>query len=319
MKIAMIGSGAAGSVFASYLRRGGADMTLVDMYKEHMDKIKADGMTFDIFPDESYQLTGFKTAYDADDIGIMDVVIFMTKATQLDAAVQSAKSCIGPDTVAVSLINGLGNDDVLLKYFPAGRIIIGSGVIGTQLKGPGHCMSIPNGDVQMNFGPIEHTPLSDKIGKYLLECFNKGGCHAYLRDEIIPFIWKKVIINSTMNTVCAVLRLPIGAVENDPYGKELFHRVIREACAVATAKNCPLDVDEFIKNDHEPVAVSCATYYPSMCQDVFMNRRQTEISVLNGKISEYGKQLGIPTPTNDLLTLIISAIQGNYDKQYQEK
>ena len=196
-----------GSVFASYLKRGGADMTLVDMYKEHMDKVAAEGMTFDIFPDERYQLTGFKA----------------------------------------------------------------------------------------------------------------GNCHAYLRDEIVPFIWKKVIINSTMNTVCAVLRMNIGTVEADPYGRELFHRVIREACAVATAKGCPLEAEEFIREDHNPVAVSCATYYPSMCQDVFMNKRQTEISVLNGKISEYGKQLGILTPTNDLLTLIISAIQGNYDKQYQEK
>jgi len=39
MKIAMIGSGAAGSVFATYLKKGGADMYLVDKYKAHMDKI----------------------------------------------------------------------------------------------------------------------------------------------------------------------------------------------------------------------------------------------------------------------------------------
>lgn len=52
MKIAMIGSGAAGSVFAGYLRRGGAELTLVDPYKEHMDKIARDGLTFVIYPDQ---------------------------------------------------------------------------------------------------------------------------------------------------------------------------------------------------------------------------------------------------------------------------
>ena len=83
MKIAMIGSGAAGSVFAGYLRRGGADITLVDPYKEHMDKIAKDGLTFVIYPDQEYQVTGYKTAYNADHIGTMDIVIFMTKATQL--------------------------------------------------------------------------------------------------------------------------------------------------------------------------------------------------------------------------------------------
>ena len=57
-------------------------------------------------------------------------------------------------------------------------------------------------------------------------------------------------------------------------------------------------------------------YYPSMCQDALMHKRQTDISVLNGKIAEYGKELGIPTPTNQVLTEIVSAIQNNYDIQY---
>lgn len=101
MKIAMVGSGAAGSVFASYLRAGGADMTLVDPYKAHMDKVAKDGMKFTIYPDKTTVLTGFKTAYNADDIGIMDIVIFMTKANQLENAIVSAKPCIGPNTVLV--------------------------------------------------------------------------------------------------------------------------------------------------------------------------------------------------------------------------
>lgn len=90
MKIAMIGSGAAGSVFACYLRRGGADITLVDPYKEHMDKVAKEGMTFVIYPDQTYHVDGFKTAYNADDIGVMDIVIFMTKTTTLEAAIKTA-------------------------------------------------------------------------------------------------------------------------------------------------------------------------------------------------------------------------------------
>lgn len=106
MKIAMVGSGAAGSVFASYLRAGGADMTLVDPYKAHMDKVAKDGMKFTIYPDKTTVLTGFKTAYNADDIGIMDIVIFMTKTNQLDEALKGAAPCIGPETVLVSLVLG---------------------------------------------------------------------------------------------------------------------------------------------------------------------------------------------------------------------
>jgi ketopantoate reductase len=63
VKFAMIGSGAAGSCFAAFLRKAGADITLVDPYKEHMDKVAADGLDFTIYPDEHYHIDGFKTAY----------------------------------------------------------------------------------------------------------------------------------------------------------------------------------------------------------------------------------------------------------------
>jgi len=91
----------------------------------------------------------------ADDIGIMDIVIFVTKATQLESAVQSAMPCIGPDTVLVSLINGLGNDDILLRHFPANRILCGSGALGTQLKEPGCCVSTEVEGTLVHFGALE--------------------------------------------------------------------------------------------------------------------------------------------------------------------
>jgi 2-dehydropantoate 2-reductase len=319
MKIAMVGSGAAGSVFASYLRAGGADMTLVDPYKEHMDKVAKDGMKFTIYPDKTTQLTGFKTAYSADDIGTMDIVIFMTKANQLENAIVGAKPCIGPNTVLVSLINGLGNDDKLLKYYPASRCMIGSGVIGTALDGPGGCISTPSEGVIMNFGALENNELTIAAGKHMEECFNKGGCEAVFREDVLPFLWKKVVVNCTVNTVCAVLRLKIGYVEADPNGQKLFHDVIRECCAVANAKGVALDADEFIKVDHQHIIDNISDYYPSMAQDVLWKKYRTEIDTLNGAISDYGKQFGIPTPTCDVLSTVIRCIQNNYDNQYKDQ
>lgn len=291
MKIAMVGSGAAGSVFASYLRAGGADMTLVDPYKAHMDKVAKDGMKFTIYPDKTTVLTGFKTAYNADDIGIMDIVIFMTKANQLENAIVSAKPCIGPNTVLVSLINGLGNDDKLLKYYPASRCMVGSGVIGTALDGPGGCISTPSEGVIMNFGALENNELTQAAGKYMEDCFNKGGCEAVFREDVLPFIWKKVTVNCTVNTVCAV----------------------------ANAKGVKMDADEFIRVDHQHIIDNISDYYPSMAQDMLYKKLRTEVDTLTGAISDYGKQFNIPTPTCDVLSDIVRCIQDNYDNQYGEK
>ena len=88
MKIVMYGSGAAGSVFASFLRGGGADMVLVDRYKAHMEKVAADGMYFTVhqqvngeYQDETRHLTGFRTYTDAESAakaeGKADIIIYM--------------------------------------------------------------------------------------------------------------------------------------------------------------------------------------------------------------------------------------------------
>lgn len=92
MKITMIGSGAAGSVFAAYLKKGGASLYLVDRYKAHMDKIAADGLVFSS-PEGEEVLTGFVTASSAESIGVMDVVILMVKATQTESIMPTLTSC----------------------------------------------------------------------------------------------------------------------------------------------------------------------------------------------------------------------------------
>ncbi len=294
-------------------------MTLVDVYKAHMDKVAADGMTFRIDPDQSYHLDGFKTAYSADEIGIMDAVIFLTKATQLENAIIGAAPCIGPETVVISLINGLGNEDKLLKYHPANRCMIGSGSIGTVLDGPGMCTSYPNGGVVVNFGTIETSSRSVEVGKQLEKYFNEGGAKAVFREDILPLVWWKVIKNSSHSPVSAVLRLSIGDTDRCQYGRELYNRVIREGVAVAKAKGIQImDADEFIAHDHEQ-CLENGPYVNSMTQDVCWKKLPTEVDMLCGALSEQGKLVGVPTPTCDVLTLIIKSIERNYDNQLKDK
>ena len=221
-----------------------------------------------------------------------------------------------PFCALCSLINGLGNDDILLKHFPANRILCGSGALGTQLREPGCCVSTEVQGTLVHFGALENGPVTDKAGKHLAEVFTKGGCRAEFNEDDRPNIWKKVIINCTVNTVCALLRLKIYEVAEDPYGMELFRGVVREACAIATAKGVPFDAVEFENTHLKNFIDNMGDYYPSMAQDMLINHRQTEIEVLNGKLSEYGKQFGIPTPVNDVLVIMVKAIQANYDKQY---
>ena len=329
MKIVMYGSGAAGSVFASYLKRGGADMILIDRYEAHMNAVNENGMKFTIhendgtgeYKDRIEQLLGFR-AYTSSEAaaeaeGKVDAIIYMTKATQLESALNDSLPLIGKDTVGISLINGIGNDDYMFKVFEKDHTVIGSGVIGTRLDAPGACTAIPAGGVMMNFGATERSARSDEVCQAVYDYFHAGECNAMWRkDDIYQAVWTKVCVNCTANTCCATLRLKINEIDADPYGRALNHQVIREVCAIATARGIPMDADEFIANQWQEIIDTTGDYYTSMGQDVFMHHRQTEIDVLNGKISEYGKQYGIPTPANDTLSMIIRCVQNNYDKQY---
>ena len=122
-------------------------------------QVAENGMNFTIHLQENGEyrdinevLTGFRTYTSAEAAaaaeGKVDVIIYMTKATQLEAAIADSLPLAGENTVACSLINGLGNDDNLLKFFPAERCIIGSGVLGTAMPAPGSCVSTPAGGVQ---------------------------------------------------------------------------------------------------------------------------------------------------------------------------
>lgn len=316
MKIAMIGSGAAGSVFAAYLKKGGADLYLVDRYQAHMDKIAQDGLTF-VSPAGEEVLTGFHTAPTAEHIGIMDIVILMVKATQTDSVMPTVLPCIGPETVVVSLQNGLGNDVTLAKYLPESRIICGFGTIGTELPQPGKCVSKPESGIIMHFGASQKSAQNDQIGQYLQETFIKGGCEARYEENIKPFIWKKAISNSGYNTLSAITRIKVGPEIADPFGQELIWQIWKEGCEVAKADGAG-DLWPEMQAEMPRLAEGFATYYPSMAQDVLIHQRQTEISVLNGAIVKYGERYGIPTPVNSVLTAVISCIQNNYDKQYKE-
>ena len=316
MKIAMIGSGAAGSVFACYLKKGGAEMTLVDRYQRHMDACRESGLRF-VTPEGEELLTGFQTASSAAQLDVQDLVILMVKATQTEGLIPDLRHCVGPETVVVSLQNGLGNDELLSRYFPPESILYGFGTIGTELPEPGKCVSKPESGVIMRFGAVKDSPLSRRAGQWLEQCFNAGGCSTVFESDIRPFVWKKAISNSGYNTLSALLRLKVGDYLALEAGEDLLKFAWSEVCAVCRAVT-GVDLWPEMLEELPRLKQGFATYYPSMAQDVLIHQRQTEVQLLNGAIVRYGEACGIPTPVNEALTRMITCIQASYEKQYQK-
>ena len=307
MKIAMIGCGAAGSVFAAYLRRGGAELTLVDPYRAHMDAIRREGLRFRLRGEEQL-LTGFACCDSAAELGPVDAVILMVKATQTAAVLPALRGCLGAETVVVSLQNGLDNDRILKDFVDPGRILCGFGRIGTELPAPGLCVAKPEEGVVMRFGPLRENERLRALGLRLQTLFCDGGCEARYEPDIRPFLWKKAIANAGYNTLSAVLGLKVGPLLDSEEGRALCLRVWEEGCAVAEAAGVG-DLRAGLREELPRLRAGFADYYPSMAQDLRIHHRKTEILHLNGAIARIGRELGVPTPLNEALTEMVLLLE----------
>ena len=100
---------------------------------------------------------GFACCGSAAELGPVDAVILMVKATQTAAVLPALRGCLGAETVVVSLQNGLDNDRILKDFVDPGRILCGFGRIGTELPAPGLCVAKPEEGVVMRFGPLREN------------------------------------------------------------------------------------------------------------------------------------------------------------------
>lgn len=319
MKIGILGCGATGSVFAAYLKKGGAeDIWLIDLNREHMDAVRDQGLIMKDHNGEAL-LTGFPTAYSASEVGPCDILIVLVKSTHTHSAMEGAACCITEKTAVISLQNGLGNDLDLAEYVPVERIGCGCGRIGTVLEAPGVCVSKPaQGIVNMYVGPVGGGHAAAAACKYIVDCFARGGLNPEYLDDVRPALWKKAAANSGFNTVCAVLGLTMKQVYENGEALTLVKQILREASDTAAALGVAENLYDGLVSDIPKTVASYGDYYPSLAQDFLIYKRQTEVNTLSGAISRFGKIAGVSTPTCDILSQVVKAVQADYSLRYKD-
>jgi len=318
MKIAMLGAGAIGSMLGLFLQEGGADVRLVDPYKEHMDKIANEGLVLHSISGENKQVK-MRTFYSADECGEVDLIIIMMNGLISRKALSMAGAMIGPNTCICTCQNGFGQEEALQEFFPDSRILMGVLGFSSVLVAPGEIRGNINrkaGKVHIWMGlkDYEHGPV--EMAKQIVDYAVKGSLVAYYTDDIQQHIWEKAANNCACNALCAVSRLTLEQVYEVPEGKHLHNEILRELCQVGQARGVKINYEETLKAFEEITYPGVCKHYPSTAQDVFKKKR-TEIDFLNGAIARYGKAAGIPTPYNDMVTCLCKVIEANYDNLVQ--
>lgn len=297
MKVCIIGCGAIGSLFGAHLARlSDVEVWAYDPNAEHVDAINKNGLRLTGLADF---VSPVRASTNAAEIPPCDFGIIAAKTLHTRAAME-ATAHIFENGAVCSVQNGVGNEEIIAEYVP--RVILGTTFPAGHITTPGVVNQDTGGKTWI--GPFGPKPASMQEVEQLGEAMNRSGMTCLPMADARGALWTKLIFNSASNAMGALTRLPHGIACEQVW--PVMVALAEEGIAVSKALGVTLDGDPVALLEYgKKVAYN---HKPSMLQDV-LAKRATEIDALNGGIARIGKQVGVPTPLNDAMTVMIKGLE----------
>ncbi|WP_028346361.1 ketopantoate reductase family protein [Bradyrhizobium murdochi] len=289
MQVAVVGAGAVGCYYGGLLLKAGHDVTFIGR-QPHVDAINAHGLLLDT---KSFkQHLPAHAATDTTTLAPPDLVLVCVKSADTEEAGQSLVGRLRPETSVLSLQNGVDNAPRLSAV--TGHAVIPVVVyVGSEMAGPGHVRHHGGGDLAI--GPSAASAA-------LAEMLQAAGIGITIADDIERTLWSKLIINCAFNALSAVASIPYGPMLEVKGTRDVVTSAVQEAISVARASgvSIPDDLMEHILN----IPAMMPNQMSSTAQDLARGK-PSEIDFLNGHVVRKGAELGIATPTNQALQVMV--------------
>ncbi len=299
MKIAVVGTGAMGSVYAALLADAGNEVWAVDTWTDHLDAIEREGLRVEGASGDR-TVKAIKAVRNVADAGACDLYIIATKASGVGPAAGAIAPVMGPHSLVLTIQNGLGSGERIAQFMPAQNVLLGVAEgFGASMKGPGHAHH--NAMKLIRLGEM-NGGLTDRLAR-VEQIWQQAGFNAKAFEDINQLIWEKFLCNVTFSAPCTVFDCTIGELMANPAWWEIASGCTLEAHACGVEKRINFSFDD-------PVAYVTAfganmpDARPSMLLDHMAGRR-SEIDAINGMVPVLGRGLGIATPYNDTLSAIV--------------
>lgn len=304
MKIAILGCGAMGSVYAALLGDAGHEVWAIDSWQDHVDAIKKNGLRLE--GASGSRVVKINVTNDTSEAGVCDLVIIATKAMHVETAAYSAFPLIDTDTTVLSIQNGLGGPQTAAKILGAEKVAVGVvGGFGASIKEPGYAHH--NGWELLRLGELS-GPITSRL-RIIASTWESSGFRVECFDDIDQLVWEKLICNVCFSGTCTITGLTIGEVMEDSDAWFCASRCAQEAYNIAIAKNINVRINDpidYVRNFGSKIPGA----KPSMLLDALAGR-MSEIDAINGAIASAGIEVSVETPFNS----VISALVRNKEKQ----
>jgi len=299
MKIAVMAAGAVGGYFGARMAAAGHDVHFIAR-GAHLEAIRKNGLTLESVHGDLH-LPKVNVTDDPGKVGPVDIVLFAVKLWDTEAAAEQARPLIGPDTRLITFQNGVDSVERIGPIIGKDNTVCGVAAIASVIASPG-VIKHTSQFAMIRFGH------SDKHADPVLQAFADAGKAAKLDIAVSQDIevdrWQKFIFLTAMSGATAALRSPIGPIIADPELRDFFQQLMQETLAVGRAKGVKLEqaiIDsrmDFVVNKVERGMKA------SMAHDLERGNR-IELDWLSGKVRQFGRELGIPTPASDTVWTVL--------------
>jgi 2-dehydropantoate 2-reductase len=300
MKIAIVGTGAMGSVYAGLFAAAGHEVWAIDAWREHVEAMKKKGLRLEgASGDRTVKVHATTEAKEA---GPCDLVVLATKAMHVKSAAESTKPLLGKDTPVLSIQNGLGGPDMAASILGKDRVMVGVvGGFGASIRAPGHAHH--NGMELVRLGEFG-GPITERLKK-VEEAWKGAGFKVKVFDDIDQLVWEKLICNCAYSGPCALSEGTIANVMGDPDLSRVSAACATEAFLVSQKKQIKLgfaDPVAYVRDFGSKIPNA----RPSVLLDLIL-KKKSEIDVINGSIPRVAKTLGMEAPVNEAVTALVRA------------
>jgi len=305
MKTAIVGAGAMGSLFGALLSEAGNDVWLYDVWHEHVDAINRKGLQIE--REGVTREARIPATTDPGKIDRTELVILFVKSTQTETASGIARQLAGDTGSVLTLQNGMGNADIIAEYIDPERILAGTTSHGATLLEAGSIRHAGVGPTTL--GAWSTTETGFENARRVADFFTTAGIETKAVEDVHSVVWNKLLINIGINAITALSGIKNGRLPDLECTRDISRAAVEEAMTLARAVGVQINEDAV---EHVlKVAQATAANRSSMGQDVD-NRRQTEISTINGYIVREANKHGIDVPVNRTLTGLVETLQYHY-------
>lgn len=302
-RVSIIGMGALGILYGHQLTKAlGPDAVRFVSNQKRINRFKSSGVTCNGEP------CNFSCIEQDEPCEPADLIIFAVKAPSLSGALASARNQVGPNTIILSLLNGISSEEIISQAFGSEHIIycVAQGMDAVKLE---NALTF----TQMGtlcIGHLPGEPEKKSLLTSLSDLFERTNIPYIIEEDILHRMWAKFMLNVGVNQTVMVFETTYGGVQIPGKPRDLMLAAMREVLLIANCKGVSL-TEKDIESYLNLLNTLSADKMPSMRQDG-LAKRPSEVDLFAGTVIQLASSCGIAVPANEFLYSKIKEMEAAY-------